>query len=394
MKIDKSFLLSNTSSLSGLPIVWYRKGKIHVLFGLKGFPLSPFGLVEKEILEAKEEIGYRFDAFSNGYVFFKTREELVIIGPAREIPLSSQQAHGFAYALGVPVSDWGAFQRGLKEWTPMPLSALLLSSLSLYHVFTGKKVAFEELFPRLSSPSSSENKANSQEFKVESHSSSYSAERQILSFIQNGDIEGLKKWVSSIPSVRPGTTSTSMDTQTKNLFVTTVTLVSRCAISAGLDMDLALGISDSYLQRVEPLSHDAIIALQYQMLMDYATRVHQLGDGGPLSKKVASYVQAHWSEAIRLQDLASSFSMSVPSLCAKFKKETGQGVTHFILKMKIKEAERELIESDRSISEIAFYLGFSSPAHFSKDFSALNSMSPSEYRKKNSNASLSPRRVA
>ena len=62
--------------------------------------------------------------------------------------------------------------------------------------------------------------------------------------------------------------------------------------------------------------------------------------------------------------------------------------------MKIKEAERELTESDRSISEIAFYLGFSSPAHFSKDFSALASMSPSEYRKKNSNASLSPNRVA
>ena len=132
----------------------------------------------------------------------------------------------------------------------------------------------------------------------------------------------------------------------------------------------------------------------YQMLLDYATRVHQLGEGGPLSKKVASYVQAHWSEAIRLQDIAFSFSMSVPSLCSKFKKETGQGVAKFVLMMKIKEAERELTESDRSISEIAFYLGFSSPAHFSKDFSALASMSPSEYRKKNSNASLSPNRVA
>ena len=154
MKIDKTFLLSNLSSLSGLPVAWYRKGKIHVLLGLKSFPLSPFGLVENEILKAKEEIGYRFDAFSNGYVFFKTMDELVIIGPAREIPLSSQQAHGFAYALGVPVSDWEAFQRGLAEWTPMPLSTLLLSSLSLYHVFTGKKVAFEELFPRLASPAS------------------------------------------------------------------------------------------------------------------------------------------------------------------------------------------------------------------------------------------------
>ena len=88
MKIDKTFLLSNTSSLSGLPVAWYRKGKIHALLGLKDFPLSPSGLVEKEIFEAKEEIGYRFDAFSNGYVFFKTKDELVIIGPAREIPLS------------------------------------------------------------------------------------------------------------------------------------------------------------------------------------------------------------------------------------------------------------------------------------------------------------------
>lgn len=391
MKIDKTFLLSNTSSLSGLPVAWYRKGKVHVLFGLKSFPLSPFGLVEKEILEAKEEIGYRFDAFSSGYVFFKAGEELVIIGPAREIPLSSQQAHSFAYALGVPVSDWNAFQRGIEEWTPMPLSALLLSFLSLYHVFTGKKVAFEELFPRFASPVTNENKPVNPSSSLESHSSSYSAERQILSFIQKGDVDGLKKWVSTIPSVRPGTTSSSADTQTKNLFVTTVTLVSRCAISAGLDMDLALTISDSYLQRVEPLSHDAIIALQYQMLLDYATRVHQLGEGGPLSKKVASYVQAHWSEAIRLQDVASSFSMSVPSLCAKFRKETGKGVAEFISRLKIEEAKQKLIDSDRSISEIAFYLGFSSPAHFSKVFSSLTKISPSEYRKKHFSASSSPK---
>lgn len=80
--------------------------------------------------------------------------------------------------------------------------------------------------------------------------------------------------------------------------------------------------------------------------------------------------------------MAQAFYMSRPYLSSKFKQETGETLTDFILKEKTEEAKRLLLYSDKSATAIASYLGFSSLGHFSQVFKRYSGQTPTEYKDK------------
>ena len=145
-------------------------------------------------------------------------------------------------------------------------------------------------------------------------------------------------------------------------------------------------LSDSYIQQCELLSApEQITNLQYRMLMDYTERVERLRRGKTPSKlavDVTNYVQHHLSDAIKTEDIAGALYMSRPYLSKKFKEDTGETIADFILKEKTEEAKRLLRYSDKSLTAIGSYLGFSSASHFSHVFKAYVGSTPREYREK------------
>ena len=62
--------------------------------------------------------------------------------------------------------------------------------------------------------------------------------------------------------------------------------------------------------------------------------------------------------------------------------ETGESLTDFILKEKTEEAKRLLRYSDKSLTVIGSYLGFSLSSHFSCVFKKYAGCSPREYRER------------
>ena len=80
--------------------------------------------------------------------------------------------------------------------------------------------------------------------------------------------------------------------------------------------------------------------------------------------------------------MAGEFFLSRPYLSSKFRQETGQTLTDFILKEKTEEAKRLLRYSEKSLSAISAYLGFSSHGHFARVFKKYAGMTPGEYREK------------
>ena len=63
------------------------------------------------------------------------------------------------------------------------------------------------------------------------------------------------------------------------------------------------------------------------------------------------------------------------------RKETGSAPRDFISLFIVNEAKHCLTETDKTISEIAYRLGFEYPAHFTRMFKRMVGISPSEYRK-------------
>lgn len=172
----------------------------------------------------------------------------------------------------------------------------------------------------------------------------------------------------------------------KDIFVVSATLISRAAIRGGLSTEDAFFLSDMYIQKCEFLnSLHQITNLQYHMALDFTERVERLRFGGKptqLTIAVTNYIQKHLSQPIRAEELAKALYMSRPYLSAKFKEETGETLTDFILKEKTEEAKRLIRYSDKNATAIASYLGFSSLGHFSRVFKRYTGRTPTEYREK------------
>lgn len=214
----------------------------------------------------------------------------------------------------------------------------------------------------------------------------YDLEQRLLRMVRKGDTAALRQWLDRAPAVRSGVVAGEPLRQRKNLFIVTVTLVSRAAIQGGMQVEDAFTLSDSYIQQCElTASPERIANLQYRMLLDYAERVERLHRGAVSSRltaDVANYVQHHLSDAIKTEQIARALYVSRPYLSKKFRESTGETLTDFILKEKTEEAKRLLRYSDKSLTAIGSYLGFSSPSHFSRIFRKYAGSSPHEYRER------------
>ena len=79
--------------------------------------------------------------------------------------------------------------------------------------------------------------------------------------------------------------------------------------------------------------------------------------------------------------MAVEIGLSRVHVYRKIKHLTGLSVSEFIRNIKLKKAAVLLSESGKTVAEIAYETGFSSPAYFSKCFRDLYHMSPGEYIK-------------
>jgi TolB-like protein/AraC-like DNA-binding protein/Tfp pilus assembly protein PilF len=88
------------------------------------------------------------------------------------------------------------------------------------------------------------------------------------------------------------------------------------------------------------------------------------------------------NEQFGVTELAREMGMSRSYIHRHLKKQTNQSVSHFIRTVRLEKARELLLESDESASEIAFRVGFGSPAYFNHCFHEHFGFPPGEARKK------------
>ena len=84
-----------------------------------------------------------------------------------------------------------------------------------------------------------------------------------------------------------------------------------------------------------------------------------------------------------VQQCGEALHLSGYYLSDLLKVETGKTAKEHILLHMVKEAKTKLLNSNSSVSEIAYDFGFEYPQHFSKVFKSKTGFSPSEYRNLN-----------
>ena len=110
------------------------------------------------------------------------------------------------------------------------------------------------------------------------------------------------------------------------------------------------------------------------------------GDGALSRKrveleKVKIYLDEHFTERIRLDDLSDRFFINKYYLTRIFKENYGATISHYVLSKRITRAKQLIRFSEMTMDEIAAAVGMNDANYFSRAFRKVEGMSPSEYQK-------------
>ena len=95
---------------------------------------------------------------------------------------------------------------------------------------------------------------------------------------------------------------------------------------------------------------------------------------------VFNYVMHHFSEQIKLDDVAAVASMSPTAFCRYFKKNTKKTFSEFLNEIRIGHACKLITEEKYPIAEVAFLCGYKNISNFNRRFKTIMGVTPSEYQ--------------
>ena len=104
------------------------------------------------------------------------------------------------------------------------------------------------------------------------------------------------------------------------------------------------------------------------------------------------YINIHFKEDITLSDISQMVYLSDEYFSRKFHEYTGQTFKSYLLFTRLNYAKRLLLNTNKSVSEIASDSGFHYASHFTRTFKYQFNLSPAEYRKKFADSQLIPKR--
>lgn len=97
-------------------------------------------------------------------------------------------------------------------------------------------------------------------------------------------------------------------------------------------------------------------------------------------RSMISYINQNYPEKMTLPQIAKTAGVSEREATRCFKKCIGQSPMEYLIKYRLNQAKKLLLETDMSITSICQQCGFSDSAYFGKVFRRSYGMTPSEYR--------------
>jgi len=101
-----------------------------------------------------------------------------------------------------------------------------------------------------------------------------------------------------------------------------------------------------------------------------------------LSSRAKDFIDEHYTENIKLEDIARAVDANVYNLAKIFKAEIGFSPMRYVVLRRIGEAQNLLINTDMTITRIAMSVGYNDSNYFQNVFKNFMQMTPREYRKR------------
>lgn len=99
-------------------------------------------------------------------------------------------------------------------------------------------------------------------------------------------------------------------------------------------------------------------------------------------ERVVAYLEGNFIDEVTVEGLARIAGISVPHFNRRFRQLLRLSPMEYVLSLRIQEAQRRLVTTDRTIGDVAVSIGFYDQSHFTKRFRKVTGMTPLAYRKR------------
>jgi AraC-like DNA-binding protein len=145
---------------------------------------------------------------------------------------------------------------------------------------------------------------------------------------------------------------------------------------------LNLSKQNGFASMLELLSilHDLSVARDSKMLSDPTFTKEEYNYNSRRIEKVFEYMNAHFSDAVTLAEVAKIANMPEASFSRFIKKRTGYTFIDSLNEIRLGHVSRMLIDTTHSVAEIAYKCGFNNMANFNRTFKSKKGCTPKEFR--------------
>lgn len=143
------------------------------------------------------------------------------------------------------------------------------------------------------------------------------------------------------------------------------------------------GYSKEFMQ----LEGDGLIEFAYRsfiLITSYVKSQSNINYSNHIVRATKEYLENHYTEDISLENVAAQVNISPQYFSKLIKKTTGFNFIDWLSMLRVKKAKELLTNSNLTVKEVCFMVGYKDPNYFSRIFKKRIGITPSEYVKTSS----------
>jgi AraC-like DNA-binding protein len=384
--MDLDQMLTYYYGISSIPIAYYDGSTLVKDFSTKRFLPDPaYYYLQKPISDKPMmDLVISADIMMFGYVHIKDSDRYILLGPVRESSCNRKIAQHICEELEQPPTRLDELL-SFFDRTPRLSHSRMLKNIVFLNYLVNQEQPPQNFFDKKLASIMDSLTPEEQAMDFVTHDS-VNLENRLLACVEFGEIDELLQMLKNPNALYAdmGITANDPLRSYKNIFVSSVAVVSRAAIRGGMDYERAMVVSDTYLQKMETLNnYNEIFALLCNMFTEYTEctqKIRKLNVSSKIVHMVCNYVEEHLYEKITVADIAGNLTFNRTYLSNRFKQDTGKTLTQYINEQKIEKAQYLLKATKKSIMEITELLNYSSQSYFQTVFKTMTGLTPVAYR--------------
>jgi len=155
-------------------------------------------------------------------------------------------------------------------------------------------------------------------------------------------------------------------------------------MEGGANTDVALKISNNFLQNLNSTRNQEELCLELQKTLDFFIEsmfVKNSGKNSEVIKNAIQYMTQNYNKPLTLEETAAQVQLNPSYFSSLFKKSCGSSFKEYLNYIRIEESKHLLSNTNYSIIDIAIAVGFEEQSYFTRVFKKYTGLTPKQYRK-------------